>query len=59
MFSISALSEINSKCPKNAAWVALKLSDRAWTCDHCGIVHDRDLNAAINLEKYTASSAEI
>ena len=42
----------------------LTLSDRHWTCDHCGITHDRDLNAAINLEQYgltknTASSAEI
>lgn len=27
----------------------LKLSDRVWTCD-CGAVHDRDLNAAINLK---------
>lgn len=41
----------------------LTLSDRHWTCDHCGITHDRDLNAAINLEKYvaknTVSSTEI
>lgn len=27
----------------------LKLSDREWTCD-CGAIHDRDLNAAINLK---------
>lgn len=27
----------------------LKLSDREWICD-CGAVHDRDLNAAINLK---------
>lgn len=49
----SACYEINNN---------LTLSDRHWTCDHCGIAHDRDLNAAINLEKYknnTASSAEI
>ncbi|MGH9427610.1 MAG: RNA-guided endonuclease InsQ/TnpB family protein, partial [Terriglobia bacterium] len=28
----------------------LTLSDRGWTCVQCGAVHDRDENAAINLE---------
>lgn len=28
----------------------LKLNDRTWTCS-CGVVHDRDQNAAINLKK--------
>lgn len=27
----------------------LKLSDRKWTCPHCGAVHDRDLLAANNI----------
>jgi putative transposase len=27
----------------------LTLSDRRWTCDACGVTHDRDVNAAINL----------
>jgi len=31
----------------------LKLSDRKWTCD-CGVVLDRDLNAAINLRNLAA-----
>lgn len=37
----------------------LKLSDRSWTCLVCCKVHDRDVNAAKNLENYarTASSA--
>jgi putative transposase len=29
----------------------LKLSDREWICLDCGIIHDRDLNAAINIEQ--------
>jgi putative transposase len=35
----------------------LALSDRDWSCDGCGVVHDRDHNAAINLEDMAASSA--
>ena len=33
----------------------LKLSDRIWECA-CGVVHDRDLNAALNLELLAGSS---
>jgi len=29
----------------------LKLSDREWICLYCGVIHDRDLNAAINIEQ--------
>ena len=32
----------------------LKLSDRTYICPECGLVIDRDLNAAINLQRYTA-----
>ena len=33
----------------------LKLSDRTYICEKCGIVIDRDMNASINLYKYGQS----
>lgn len=35
----------------------MPLSVREWTCADCGETHDRDLNAAKNLERLAASSA--
>lgn len=35
---------------------ALSLSVRKWTCQSCGTIHDRDVNAAINLRNMTVSS---
>ena len=34
----------------------LQLSVRKWTCPACGSVHDRDVNAAINLKNMAVSS---
>lgn len=34
----------------------LKLSDRIFKCDHCGLEIDRDLNAAINLKNLAVGS---
>jgi putative transposase len=36
--------------------VALDLAIRQWTCPECGALHDRDINAAINLRNMAVSS---
>ena len=38
-------------CSDCGGFVTLTLKDREWTCPHCGNVHDRDTNAAINIRK--------
>lgn len=43
-------SKICSNCGHKK--IDLKLSDRTYICSECGLKIDRDLNAAINLEKY-------
>lgn len=35
----------------------LSLRDRAWTCPKCSTHHDRDLNAAINLQRLATATA--
>ena len=46
-----ASSQTCSKCNHRLP-VSLKLSDRTFSCPSCGLVADRDLNAALNLERY-------
>jgi putative transposase len=48
-------SRLCSSCGYNNPALALK--DRAWTCPSCGAHHDRDLNAAYNLERLATATA--
>ena len=48
----------SKKCSSCGEIKDLTLSDRVYKCN-CGLTIDRDLNAAINLEKYTVGSTGI
>jgi putative transposase len=52
--------EPSSKTCSDCGWVdaALTLADRAFRCESCGLMIDRDLNAAVNLVKLAGSSPE-
>ena len=43
----------SSKTCNECGWINqnLKLSDREWTCNSCGVIHDRDVNASKNILK--------
>lgn len=40
-------------CCKKKPDIKIKLSERSWTCLHCGTKHDRDHNASVNLKQLT------
>ena len=42
-------SKLCSRC--GIRYGELRLGERTWACDHCGAQHDRDVNAAINLQR--------
>jgi putative transposase len=52
--------EPSSKTCSGCSWVDedLTLADRIFRCEQCGLVLERDLNAAINLAKLAGSSSE-
>ena len=51
-----ASSKLCSGCGFNHATLALH--ELVWTCDQCGAQHDRDHNAAINLQRLAAGAAD-
>ena len=52
--------EPSSKRCSGCGWVDvdLTLSDRIYHCEQCGLVRDRDLNAAINLMQLAGSASD-
>jgi len=52
-----ASSKICSSC--GFKYEELKLSERTWTCSACNTLHQRDLNASINLKNDTAVSSTV
>jgi putative transposase len=49
-----ASSKTCSDC--NHKLESLPLAMRQWTCQECGAIHDRDVNAAVNLKNMAVSS---
>jgi putative transposase len=52
--------EPSSKRCSRCGWIDadLSLADRVYHCEQCGLLLDRDLNAAINLEQLAGSSSD-
>jgi putative transposase len=51
----------SSKTCSECGWIKedLTLKDREWTCEECGVIHDRDHNAAVNLLQWAISNGLI
>lgn len=50
-------SKLCSTC--GAKYAGLTLRERRWTCSHCGTDHDRDHNAAINLQRLATDAVAL
>jgi len=48
-------SKLCSAC--GARYAALRLEERSWSCAGCGAHHDRDVNAAINLQRLATGAS--
>ena len=47
-----SVSEVYEKLNEGHKKIDLTLADRKYICSNCGIILDRDLNAALNLKKH-------
>ena len=51
--NIIEISGVNpKKCMRCGKIREMKINDRIYNCDFCGLVIDRDYNSAINLANY-------
>ena len=50
-------SKLCSVCGDKTDWMPLSM--REWACRGCGTIHDRDVNAAVNLKQNRAGSVQI
>ncbi len=50
--SVTVSSDVDKWDDCGIIYKELKLSERKWACTECGAVHDRDMNAALNLRDY-------
>jgi len=52
LFQIGRFEPSSKMCTCGKLNNELKLKDREWTCDRCGVTHDRDVLAANNIKRF-------
>lgn len=52
LIEIGRFEPSSKMCSCGVVNTELKLSDRDWTCDSCGVTHDRDVLASQNIKRF-------